>query len=245
MARKEAAKNRIERGNVLFLILLAVVLFAALSYAVTGSMRGGEGKSASAETVKARAAQILQLSTLFEQTITRLRLVNGCKDTQISFENPVQSGYVNASAPSDKRCHVFDKAGGGLNWPENLAYVTVNSNYGWEFGGQYIITNVGTPDYELVMRLSIGGSSDYPETRSSSIALCEEINRNLMGQTVDILDAFPASQGDSFSGVYGAKTIVIGDEVIANAFPPGHSSACFRRSNNVGGYFFYHVLIAR
>lgn len=47
-----------QRGNVLFLILLAVVLFAALNYAVTSSMSGG-GKNASDERYRLLASQLI------------------------------------------------------------------------------------------------------------------------------------------------------------------------------------------
>ena len=48
-----------EEGNVLFLILIAVVLFAALSYAVTSSTRSGGG-SVSKDKAKSYAAAIVQ-----------------------------------------------------------------------------------------------------------------------------------------------------------------------------------------
>lgn len=110
--------GRTQRGNILFLILLAVVLFAALSYAVTSSMRGG-GKDGGSESANLKAAQIIQYATLIEASWQRLRL-RGCGIDQISFEHPDATAagllYANSRAPSNKSCHMFDPAGGGVTY---------------------------------------------------------------------------------------------------------------------------------
>lgn len=66
-----------ERGNILFLLLLAVVLFAALSYAVTQSMRGG-GNDASKEKVELEYARVNNLLVELTTTLQRMRM-NGCE----------------------------------------------------------------------------------------------------------------------------------------------------------------------
>mgnify|MGYP006978786983 CR=1 FL=1 len=104
-----------QRGNILFLILLAIILFVALSYAVNSGMRGG-GNNASAEQAQSVAAELVQYASLLENTVSRLRLTNGCSDTQISAQNGIETGYTNPNAPADKRCHIFDAAGGGMAW---------------------------------------------------------------------------------------------------------------------------------
>ena len=96
-----------QRGNILFLILLAVVLFATLSYAVTQSTRGG-GNNASKESAQAQAADIMNRMALLETTVSRLRLTGGCKDTEI------QLASTNPDTPPDGHCKVFDPAGGNI-----------------------------------------------------------------------------------------------------------------------------------
>ena len=112
---RRAPYPHLQRGNILFLILLAVVLFAALSYAVTGSQRGTV-KDASGDKVELAASQIMQKGQMVEAAVMRLKLTKDCKDTEISFENPTVSGYTNSSTPADGHCKVFDQAGGGLSW---------------------------------------------------------------------------------------------------------------------------------
>lgn len=112
-------KRRNESGNILFLILLAVVLFAALSYAVTNSMRGG-GKSASDESFQAGAANMLQQFAALDAAITRMRLSGGVPVENISFlttrknyDTSTQSAYGNSNCAAAS-CKIFDPAGGGV-----------------------------------------------------------------------------------------------------------------------------------
>ncbi|HEY8190982.1 MAG TPA: hypothetical protein VIG74_01055, partial [Alphaproteobacteria bacterium] len=59
-----------ERGNVLFLILIAVALFAALSYAVTQSSRSGGG-DANSETNLINSATLTQYPAGLRTSIIR------------------------------------------------------------------------------------------------------------------------------------------------------------------------------
>ncbi len=107
-------------GNVLFLILLAVALFAALSFAVTQSGRGG-GNNISQDQAELAVSQIMQFGSSITSTIERLRLSNGCRLTQISFASDSDRDgnwfdtddlYHNTSSPTDFSCHVFHPNGG-------------------------------------------------------------------------------------------------------------------------------------
>lgn len=60
--------RRSERGNILFMILIAVALFAALSYAVTSSSRGGS-KGIGEERARLLASRIVQYGTSIEQAV--------------------------------------------------------------------------------------------------------------------------------------------------------------------------------
>lgn len=129
-----AVQNR--SGNVLFLILIAVALFAALSYAVTGSSRSS-GAQISADQARILAAEIRQYASSIEQAITKLSVINGCGDNEISFDNPVTQGYAdidlaNPRSPSDFSCHVFHPNGGGLayrTWDDKFLGDTGNASY--------------------------------------------------------------------------------------------------------------------
>lgn len=106
-----------QRGNILFLILLAVVLFAALAYAVTSSMRGG-GKDAGNEKTEAKVSQMLNYFAELNAGIQRMMLVNDVKDYQINFYYQSSSTYVMGGNDNpnctESRCRVFDPAGGGV-----------------------------------------------------------------------------------------------------------------------------------
>lgn len=107
------------RGNVLFLILIAVALFAALSYAVTSSTRSGGG-NASKETAMANAAAIVQYGASLRNSIMRMKISNGCSDGMLNFQNAFykETGGTllmpqNSNSPTSGVCDVFSAKGGG------------------------------------------------------------------------------------------------------------------------------------
>jgi len=117
------SKSRLEeRGNVLFLILIAVALFAALSYAVTSSSRGG-GKEVSQETAVLGAAQILNYAAAVDLGFTRVRVLNGVSAEFIHFNNDAskrRSGLAMSNGdlsvmPTDQSLYVFLPNGGGVS----------------------------------------------------------------------------------------------------------------------------------
>lgn len=99
-------------GNVLFLILIAVALFAALSYAVTSSSRSGSG-DISGEKAALDAAVNDQCNAAVAGAEQRLNIVKGCTLDRISYEQPNGSN-ANPKAPTNKTCHVFHSKGGSV-----------------------------------------------------------------------------------------------------------------------------------
>lgn len=73
---------RRENGNALFLILIAVALFAALSYAITNSRRGGG--NIDRETATLNAASLVQMTTLLRSAADRMVLFG--TTTKSSFQ---------------------------------------------------------------------------------------------------------------------------------------------------------------
>lgn len=115
---------RSTRGNVLFLILIAIGLFAALSYAMTQPGRGGA--SIDQERASLLAGEIFRELAAMDQAVKRLQLIKKCSDTEISFaydsdsDGDIDSNddYHNPNAPTDFKCHMFHEDGGALDWPK-------------------------------------------------------------------------------------------------------------------------------
>jgi len=99
-------------GNVLFLILIAVALFAALSYAVTQASRGG-GKNIADEQASLETSKQQSIQANIDGALWRLKLINGCRDNEISYETP-SGDNANPDAPEDNSCHVYHPDGGGV-----------------------------------------------------------------------------------------------------------------------------------
>jgi hypothetical protein len=102
-------KTYSQSGNALFLILIAVALFASLSYAVTQSGRGNGDIAAEKAMLDAATAQ--QCEAMIDHAINRVKLLNGCQTDEVSYELP-DGTNTNSDAPADGSCHLFLPQGG-------------------------------------------------------------------------------------------------------------------------------------
>ena len=146
-----------QRGNALFLILIAVALFAALSYAITSSGRGSG--SVNKEKVELGYAKV---AGVFSEGITqfsRLRLIQGCRIPQMQ-QHP-------AVAFPDPNCAFFSKNGGGVtttSFPNMVSsMVSMNAIH---------LPGVGTDKPDIVMMINI----DYDEAGAEYLGICERVN---------------------------------------------------------------------
>ncbi len=141
-------QQRRARGNILFLILLAVVLFAALSYAVTESLRNG-GKDSTSERAQSQASELANYFTQIDTAVQRMMMIDNVKDYQLNFFYGGSSNFVMGSNDNpnctESRCRVFDPAGG------NVSGKKINGIYSSDTGSNrqlrifYLsIPNVGT-----------------------------------------------------------------------------------------------------
>jgi hypothetical protein len=210
-----------EQGNVLFLILIAVALFAALSYAVTQSSRTGGGAT-DGESNLVNSAQITQYPASVRTAIVRMK-INGVEDSQLNFDRPADFATTCDAAPEP--C-VFHPQGGGatsVTAPPEVMMASTQGN--WIFTSDFAIASVGTTG-------ATNASNDIiaflPGIKQS---ICERLNKEL-GVTVD---ANADGDGVAAGGVALANIPVVGDEMDnGNA---GIGPAAQGASKEIGGNF--------
>ncbi|HTK84347.1 MAG TPA: hypothetical protein VL625_04610, partial [Patescibacteria group bacterium] len=139
-----AANRQSESGNVLFLILIAVALFAALSYAVTQSSRSGSGEATSEKSLIS-GAQITQYPAGVRTDIIRMMIDNNISVDQLEFNGPSDFGALFTS-PSGKHVRsVFHPDGGGATYQLAPGDVMDSGSPGmWYYNADWFVTNIGT-----------------------------------------------------------------------------------------------------
>src|SRR5262249_24053751 len=106
-------KKRCSQGNALFLILIAVALFAALAYAVTQSGRGGSG-SVDKERAQIAATNLMNNTAGVRAATNRLSITGAMPmfntDTFVSNDGTIA---LPMGTPADPSNYIFDVQGGG------------------------------------------------------------------------------------------------------------------------------------
>ena len=227
-----------EAGNALFLILIAVALFAALSYAVTSSGRGGSGIDK--EQYSIIAARMVQHFGSMEQAINRMKIINGCSDEEISFEHAPLDGTDTARdnpvTGDNYECFIYHSDGGGvaeIEFADFFGSSATNTYY--NAIGRNSIDGVGTTgtstdNADLHFLVELPPEIDRTE-------FCNIYNKGV-GITVTPDDAIYGSP--VFQGVYGSGGVA----VVSPGDIDGQITACYTYSSPVRRLIYY-VLIAR
>lgn len=223
--------NHTQRGSVLYYILIAVVLFAALGFAVSNMMRAGSGGNIGAEKDALTADQVLSYARSVRQGAQTLRISNGCAENQISFERSPFDGsdplYMNAAAPSDFSCHIFHPNGAGVGTPEDV------DGKAWRFTSEFYVGGVGSGAQAISMAIIVGRAVCLAVNRKLDIA--QDAIDNPVDDGAGAGNVLPAFNG-SFSG---------SGEILLPAYE-GKMAGCYR-SVNAGDdeYTVYQILVAR
>lgn len=126
-----------ESGNVLFLILIAVALFAALSYAVTQSTRSGAG-STDREQSLLGSASLTQYPTALRTSVVRM-LLAGLDVKDLLFAAP--AGFTTIS---NQHLLVFHPDGGGAVYQQAPVDVMASGGVGtWSHNMNFAIPGIG------------------------------------------------------------------------------------------------------
>ncbi len=236
-----------QSGNVIFYILIAVALLAALSYTVSNSLRGG-GETIGNERQALNASEIIEYGNVVASAVAQIRL-RGHKEAEISFENSAVEGYTNEKC-TESECKIFDLAGGGVSYmapkadwldktqKEQTLYGEIYFNAGTA------VKEIGSDTNDLVMIIPY---LDKP--------LCMALNKKLGigGLEIPVEANGPVEMNTKFTGLYEAhsNTQISGAATIGNATALyGKMAGCTESSGGgsvppAGTYHYFQVLIAR
>lgn len=247
----EMLRNRYQNGNILFLILLAVVLFAALAMAITQSLRGGNQEGMSKEAADAAASDIMSYFTQIDTAVQRMMLVGGIPLEQIDFydtTNKAQTGgndHYNNTACASATCEVFNPAGGGVSARKFEKYGDQSQNTGdpgrrvpGHHAMQVInVQHLGTPLNEVAIRI------DFIKAE-----VCRSINRAAGMPECGTIPGHLGSGG--WTPFSGDATAIAGYLAASNPYnfsgPAQNKTTFCQMSCNAGGYgSLYHVIIER
>ena len=268
MIRKDMVrdKNRHnERGNVLFLILIAVALFAALSYAVTQSTRSGSNDQ-SREQNLIGSAQVTQYPAGVRTALIRM-VIGGVPAENLIFDAPSffdsttdatdTDNFIEDANDdtSDERSAVFHPAGGGAPYQLAQPEVMASASQGeWVFTDRYDVVQIGR-----TVAASGQGNELIAFLPGITRGLCERINEEFgIGVDTDVDgDGIPPS-GISVAnvpdlithGVFERNSPAFTDaqlDTIDAVEFRGQAYGCFDLDDSdAGGLFvYYHVLLER
>lgn len=240
--------NNNQRGNVLFLILIAVALFAALSYAVTQSSRSGGDTGR--ETNVLNSAQITQYPNQIRTGILR-QVIDGIDPLSIQFNAPEDFGNLGTN-----RFGVFHPEGGGAVFQDaSVDFMADGLTGTWNFNYEFEINNIGLSSTIL---LGSPGNEIIAFLPNISLAVCQRLNVEagvtaVITAAPPVLDAtrvanYSVNYVDTNGSTAGGTPAAPSANTVLETSPAGQLDGqpfgCFQDPTALE-YVYYHVINER
>jgi|GEM_PF-794859 hypothetical protein len=248
-------QRQTEQGNVLFLILIAVALFAYLGFTMTKSSQSIDNNDQ--ERAYLDASDVIKYAAQVSSAIERIRLANHCKLKQMSFDHPKRAEYsltgefyANSNAPMGRSCHVFENATVNVLYvippPSSQAVGGTEYNIHSNLGVYSVGTDSGNAGVDLTMATYVTEDVCFQINKIMG-------NRNPSGvppvaDTTAITVPGTAAETFPYFASFADEGIGLGTSLGKDAGNAtelaGRPTGCFYASSN-SKYTFYSVLIPR
>ncbi len=233
-----------ENGNILFIVLLAIVLIGLLTAAIQ-SGNNSETSNIDSETLAIRVTEVQRYASEIERAIVFITR-NEVSESDIRFAHAnAHADYGDLAADGDPTDQVFHKLGGGAEYRSIPA--GINNGDAWEFYGTTALPNVGSNAADLIAVLpnvtqefcerinTVNNQSpDQPEDTGSTASTSSTAG--------SCLNAAAAARFDNAVQFYTTPNTT--DASTFTTLPA--KQACVQCPDMPGApYHFYHVIMSR
>ncbi len=239
--------RRGEKGNVMFLIFLGVVMFAALSFNVAQMLRSGDSTVAiTKQKARLYSSEILDYGRAIKQALQNVKISNECMDSDISFENSVISGYTHSPIARDE-CKIFHNDGGGMTYlPPSSDWMDPNFSTQPHYSEWYFPSDISHLDVPSGAGISGFELSVFlPYIRKS---VCDQLNERI-GVT-NVGEPAPTDAADSYYDNNKYKGVFDTSAADSSIDLPGVYIGCYQansaaasNSAEANSYVFFQVLV--
>ncbi|MGB4057872.1 MAG: hypothetical protein WBK77_07290, partial [Alphaproteobacteria bacterium] len=205
-----------------------VALFGALAFVISRGMRSETTTGMSERQAELAAVDIISYGQRLERAVGMLQR-NGTSENDISFDNPIVSGYIHTPAQPDTH-NIFHSAGGKVNWQSPAS--NVNDGSPWHFTGRSCITGLGTGGAGCGLD-SVSNEELIAVLPNIKASVCQTIDKKLG------IAAIPANSGGAYSATKFTGAFTDGSEI---TLPTAYNAACYSQG---GAYHFYYALLSR
>src|SRR3989338_3070604 len=242
-------------GGVLLLILIAVALFAALTYAITSSSRGGGNDQAKSDEMQAAYGEILNVVAGMRGAFQRMAISGVDMDDGINARYPynlavtTSAGYFfdNSKCPTagtDNSCKLYHPQVGRLSFynflklhpnlgdtPDNPSANFLGKGWWGDVGGSYDPGGTASYDYIYIIRVKK--------------PFCDFINKKLGISSVDATAASGIGFQYQLSGSGGSGSVAGLAGQYHAPHLKGKDMGCFKTTADGGKYFFIALIYLR